>query len=148
VPTIWNTSTRQDTTIHFNLDIEEDSEEPLEEFSRLKRLGNFKAAGEFFQANLFGYIEDSPYVAVEYADMLLEQGDYERLFELNQDYGPFLGKVSSPAFQSHWALIIACAGMQSRGGLREAVEVLESSQHSRLVLSTEVIIFRDSAAES
>ncbi|KAI9739959.1 MAG: hypothetical protein M1818_005015 [Claussenomyces sp. TS43310] len=70
-----------DTTISLELDIEEDLEGQLEEFSRLKRLGHFKAAEQYFQSNLRDYV-DLPPVAVEYAEMLLRQGAYKHLKEL------------------------------------------------------------------
>ncbi|KAE8441515.1 hypothetical protein EG329_004903 [Mollisiaceae sp. DMI_Dod_QoI] len=76
-------SLNRDTTIHLQLDIEEDLESRLEEFSRLKRLGNYSAAEEYFQGNLQKFT-DVPPVSVEFADMLLTQGAYKRLKELRQ----------------------------------------------------------------
>lgn len=69
------------TTVHLELDIEGDVESHLEEFSRLKRLGHFHAAEQYFQSNLHDYL-DVPPVAIEYAEMLLLQGAYKRLKEL------------------------------------------------------------------
>jgi hypothetical protein len=77
-------SLNRDTTIHLQLDIEEDLESCLEEFSRLKRLGNYRGAEEYFQGNLQKFI-DIPPVSVELADMLLTQGAYKRLKELRQE---------------------------------------------------------------
>ncbi len=73
----------QDTTIHFELDIEGDVESQLEEFSHLKRLGNFHLAEQYFKTNLHEYL-DVPPVAVEYAEMLSQQGAYQRLTDLVQ----------------------------------------------------------------
>jgi hypothetical protein len=70
-----------DTTVHLELDIEEDVEGQLEELSRLKILGHFNVAEQHFQTNLRDY-SDVPPVAVEYAEMLLQQGAYKRLKEL------------------------------------------------------------------
>jgi hypothetical protein len=64
--------------------VEEDVDGQLEEFCRLKRLGHFKDAEEYFQSQLLGQIKNLP-VAVEYAGMLLEQGAYKRIDELIQD---------------------------------------------------------------
>lgn len=80
VQTVWNPSTAHDTTVHFELDVAEDIEGHIEEFSYLKRLGNFKAAEKYFHTNLQDYIDLLP-VTVEYADMLLEQGAYKRLVD-------------------------------------------------------------------
>jgi hypothetical protein len=74
-------SSNRDTTIHFQLDIEEDLESRLEEFSRLKRLGNYKGAEKYFEDNLQKFI-DIPPVSVELADMLLTQGAHKHLKEL------------------------------------------------------------------
>lgn len=73
----------RDTTVHLELDIEGDVESQLEEFSHLKRLGNFTAAEQYFQNDLYEYL-DVPPVAVEYAEMLLQQGAYQRLKDLLQ----------------------------------------------------------------
>lgn len=81
VSTILGPDSNQDTTVHLELEVEEDLESELEEFSRLKRLGHFKAAEQHFQNTLRDYIEAPP-LAVEYADMLLQQGAYKRLREL------------------------------------------------------------------
>ncbi|KAL2010815.1 hypothetical protein VTN00DRAFT_3533 [Thermoascus crustaceus] len=80
VQTVLNPSTAGDTTVHFELDVAEDIEGYIEEFSYLKRLGNFEAAEKYFQSNLQDYIDILP-ITVEYADMLLEQGAYKRLVD-------------------------------------------------------------------
>jgi hypothetical protein len=81
---IWNETTNRDATLHFELDVEEDIEGKLEHFCRMKRLGHFKDAEEYFQNYLLDQIDNLP-IAVEYATMLLEQGAYKRLDELIQD---------------------------------------------------------------
>ncbi|KAH7418911.1 hypothetical protein BKA64DRAFT_763792 [Cadophora sp. MPI-SDFR-AT-0126] len=78
---ILGPSVKRDTTIHLQLDVEHDLESRLEEFSRLKRLGDFLGANKYFEANLQEFIHISP-VSVELADMLLAQGAYKRLKEL------------------------------------------------------------------
>jgi hypothetical protein len=85
VQTVWCPTTKQnDVTLHFSLDIADDIEGLLEEFSRLKRLGHFTEALEYFDANLQTHL-DLPLVAIEYADLLAEQGAYQRLRELRLD---------------------------------------------------------------
>ncbi|RFU35427.1 hypothetical protein B7463_g893, partial [Scytalidium lignicola] len=90
IEAVWVPSLNRDTTVHLELDIEEDLETQLEEFSRLKRLGHFKAAEHYFQTNLHDYI-DIPLVTVEYADMLFQQGAYKHLIHLLST-----GELSSP----------------------------------------------------
>jgi hypothetical protein len=71
------------TTVHVELDIEGDIESHLEEFSHLKRLGRFTAAEQYYKHNLYEH-RNVPPVAVEYAEMLLQQGAYQRLKDLLQ----------------------------------------------------------------
>ncbi|KAI0841006.1 hypothetical protein F5Y06DRAFT_308618, partial [Hypoxylon sp. FL0890] len=47
---------------------------------RLKRLGDFTSARRFFKENLQEYL-DRPQIIIEYAELLLEQGDYKTLSE-------------------------------------------------------------------
>ncbi|KFX91393.1 hypothetical protein V490_05944 [Pseudogymnoascus sp. VKM F-3557] len=72
---IWNPSLPRDTTVSLELDIEDDIESQLEEFSHLVRLGHFKEAEQHFERHLAGHISQEP-VLLEYLDMLLERGDY------------------------------------------------------------------------
>lgn len=57
------------------MEIEEDLEQEIENFVRLKRLGQYKKAHEMFEEVLTRHIAFFPVVA-EYADLLLEQGRY------------------------------------------------------------------------
>lgn len=72
---IWNPSSSRDTTVHLEVDIEDDIEGYLEEFSRLSRLGHFKEAEQRFEQNLIDNIRSEP-VLLEYMDMLSNRGDY------------------------------------------------------------------------
>lgn len=65
-------------TIHAELEVLEDLDEELEEFSRLARMGNFREAKSFFDEKLRIFM-DKPYVFVQYAEMLLRQGDYKSI---------------------------------------------------------------------
>lgn len=65
----------KNVTVELELDIFPDVEDELEEFSRLRRLGRFTEANDFFQSKLTAQLEN-PYVKVQYAEMLLAQGDY------------------------------------------------------------------------
>ncbi|KAL7627464.1 hypothetical protein AAE478_001657 [Parahypoxylon ruwenzoriense] len=81
---IWDPSHNADITVHLKMSIQEDLDESLEEFCRLQRLGDFASARKFFMENLRDHIE-KPYVFIAYAEMLLEQGDYHTLSEIDGD---------------------------------------------------------------
>lgn len=72
----------RDHTVHLELDLVEDFDEELEEFNRLVRIGSFEVAKAFFNLHLKAHISD-PYVFVQYAEMLLEKGDFHSLSALN-----------------------------------------------------------------
>ncbi|KAI1198967.1 hypothetical protein F5X97DRAFT_139600 [Nemania serpens] len=73
-----------DLTVHLTMDLEEDLEQHLDEMNRLSRLGHFLPAREFFNENLQHHI-DNPYVIVQYADLLLHQGDFKGVTLLKDD---------------------------------------------------------------
>ncbi|KAL4934209.1 uncharacterized protein BDV17DRAFT_285935 [Aspergillus undulatus] len=76
----WSQSTTKDVTIHFAMEVSDDIDSLIDEFSRLKRLGDFSSAEQYFQSNLEPFLDTLP-VAIEYADMLVEQGAYGRVHE-------------------------------------------------------------------
>lgn len=71
----------KDMSIRLELDLEEDWEDELEEFCRLKRLGLFKKAKEHFLSKL-GHVNTMPYIRVQYAEMLQSCGDFKSLQHL------------------------------------------------------------------
>ncbi|KAI0195279.1 hypothetical protein EV127DRAFT_477806 [Xylaria flabelliformis] len=73
-----------DLTVHLTMDLEEDLEHHLDEMNRLSRLGHFSSAKEIFNENLQHHI-DNPYVLVQYADLLLRQGDLKGVTCLKDD---------------------------------------------------------------
>ncbi|KAI0487094.1 hypothetical protein F4859DRAFT_502361 [Xylaria cf. heliscus] len=73
-----------DLTVHLTMDLEEDLEHHLDELNRLSRLGHFSSAREMFVENLQDHI-DNPYVLVQYADLLLHQGDLKGVALLKDD---------------------------------------------------------------
>lgn len=81
----------KDCTVHFEMDIEDDLEVQLEEFSRLKRLGRFGAAQELFQRELAEHTYSLP-ILVEHADLLYDQGDYRGFSDLVLGYRQRLSK--------------------------------------------------------
>lgn len=78
--TIYDARVARDVTIHFNLPISRDFENETENFSRLWRLGNFSDARDYFEQELKSHL-DHPVIFVQYAEVLLEMGDY-KAFEL------------------------------------------------------------------
>ena len=139
--TLWTPSMTKDTTIHYDMDIVEDVGLRLEEFSRLKRLGQFAAAERYFQESLSDSIDLSP-VAVEYADMLVEQGAYERLHRVLSRQLGLVGSKSGSThlpsslssddspyrflYKANLQLIQAFSAIQSQGLMQEAYEEVRS----------------------
>ena len=78
--TVLDANVTRDVTVHFNLPLFEDFDAEVENFSRFSRLGNFTAAREFFEQNLKAHL-DHPVVFIQYAEALLDMGDYNG-FEL------------------------------------------------------------------
>ncbi|KAJ5086834.1 hypothetical protein NUU61_008141 [Penicillium alfredii] len=72
---------QKDVTLHFTMDIAEDIEGALEELARLKRLGHFKEAQEYVATHLDHHL-NLPLVAIEYADLLRQQGAHRQLHDL------------------------------------------------------------------
>jgi hypothetical protein len=130
--TIWNASTKQDVTLHFEMDIAQDVESKLEEFSELKRLGQFHAAEQFYQDSLEPFSNFYP-IAIEYADMLVEQGAHERLqqfmaakkellpsTEQDPEDNPLQGGEVNERFNLQ--LIAAYSAIHTHGRLKEAYD--------------------------
>ncbi|KAE9566490.1 hypothetical protein CGMCC3_g17339, partial [Colletotrichum fructicola] len=67
------------------MDMTEDVEEELEEFSRLRRIGHFKAARRYFEEHLESCIENA-YVLDQYSQFLLEISDVHTLTKLAREY--------------------------------------------------------------
>lgn len=94
---LCNTDEPQNVSIHLELPVSEDFEAGLEEFSRLKRLGNFKGAKDYFKDNLEAYI-GHPYVFVQYAEMLLAMADFQSFGLLDAE--PVFGNDTSSGYSS------------------------------------------------
>lgn len=80
VDAVLGPSCTKDTTIHFELSIEEDARSILEDLSRLRCLGNFALAGKCF-GDYFQRLPLRYQFCYEYCDMLLEQGAYEQILD-------------------------------------------------------------------
>ncbi|KAI2829009.1 hypothetical protein CBS147343_4415 [Aspergillus niger] len=70
----------KDITAHLNLDVALDLEHELGYLARLNRLGHFKKGIRYFERRLAPYVDFFPVVA-EYADLLLEQGNFGNLHQ-------------------------------------------------------------------
>ncbi|KAF5581504.1 hypothetical protein FPANT_8892 [Fusarium pseudoanthophilum] len=81
----YNNIHSKDTTVHLELDIVNDLDHELEEFNRLVRQGLFTSAQSFFDKYLATQ-KSNPWIFVQYAEMLIEMGDYKSFNDLNLDH--------------------------------------------------------------
>ncbi|GLA57973.1 hypothetical protein AtubIFM54640_005775 [Aspergillus tubingensis] len=108
------------TNLSFELELEEDFESEIQHFSKLSRERNYAKAHEFFDSVLKKHIGFFP-VAVEYADMLYEQGCYRQLSKFLEE--------RIDAIRDKWPkdetqllrLMNALAGIHYRGSLDTAL---------------------------
>lgn len=71
----------KDITIRLAMPVEEDLGPDLDEFCRLRRLGQFKDARSLYRARLERH-STTPYIFLHYAEMLVVSGDYRSFHEL------------------------------------------------------------------
>lgn len=83
IDAVYNSTNTRDLTIHLDLELTRDIDDEIEEFSRLSRLGNYASAESFFDLNLRAHFS-TPSLFVQYADMLLEKGDFKALMLLDE----------------------------------------------------------------
>lgn len=111
---VYNSSHSRDVTIHVELNVTEDIDEELEEFNRLTRIGNFRGAKSFFDEKLRIFM-DNPHVFVQYAEMLLRQGDFKsiqrlddsRVFPSTKGYSEDANETHLQNLRHNWCLIEA-----------------------------------------
>ncbi|KAI0202089.1 hypothetical protein F4808DRAFT_449825 [Astrocystis sublimbata] len=141
-----------DLTVHLTMDVEEDLENHLDEMSRLSRLGHFLPAKAYFDENLQHHI-DNPYVLVQYADLLLRQGDLKGVTLLKteaidklEDERP--DSAESRILRVYFELIRVLAKSYTLDNLRglstvfeDAVDILNAIDPDKPISSTEVGIF-------
>ncbi|KAJ5753974.1 uncharacterized protein N7511_008127 [Penicillium nucicola] len=128
---IWTPSTKHDMTMHFEMEIVDDIESRIEEFSKLKRLGDFRTAEQFYR-DFLEPLSDTYVIANEYADMLIEQGAYEKLNQYMRTKQGLFNKA--PVFNSYYPrseadilranllLMAALSAAKTRNELKEAYE--------------------------
>lgn len=108
------------TNLSFELELREDLESEIQHFSKLSRVRNYAKAHEFFDRVLKKHIDVFP-VAVEYADMLNEQGGYRQLSNfLKERIDAMCDKYAKGETQL-LQLMKALAGMHYRGVLDTAL---------------------------
>ncbi|KAL3303969.1 tetratricopeptide repeat domain-containing protein [Colletotrichum asianum] len=97
-----NPQSPQDVSLSADAGITDDFEEPLEEYSRLWRLGQFEAARTLFDQCLLDLIEN-PYVLEQHGQCLLEMLDYNTLAQLAKEFPP---RPAEGAVQTSWYLLL------------------------------------------
>ncbi|KAH6885311.1 hypothetical protein B0T10DRAFT_576960 [Thelonectria olida] len=165
IQTIFDPNHPRDVTVHLELPISDDFGDELEEFSRLKRLGNFRAAIGYFEENLEDY-QTHPYIFVQYAETLLEMGDYKSFGLLkpnlvfkrssSRDGQGFRGQhdgAKSDAkskelrlLRLNWDLLEATCTIHRQGTIHQAIglanEALRTVNFELEIGSTEIQIFK------
>jgi hypothetical protein len=145
IQTVFNASHPRDVTVHLELPISDDFGDELEEFSRLKRLGNFRVAISYFEENLTDY-QAHPYIFVQYAEMLLEMGDYKS-FDLLKPGLVFRGSSSQDGqgirgqqgaanskelnlLHLNWDLLEATSTIHRQGTIHQAIGLANEALHT------------------
>ncbi|KAI3537092.1 hypothetical protein CSPX01_10390 [Colletotrichum filicis] len=80
-----NPQNPQDVAILTELDMTDDLEEDLEEYSRLVRMGRFKAARIYFDDRLVHFI-DNLYILDQYCSTLLAMSDFQALSRIAKEF--------------------------------------------------------------
>jgi hypothetical protein len=146
--TILNPATSKDVTVHFHMDVAGDIGVLLEEFSRLKRLGGFQAAAHYFDENLRDFADVLP-VVIEYADMLVEQGAYQRLKDFLRQHNQVLQRSTkivrlitdeereTLVYQASLQLIDVFASMHLTGNMDTTYDMVrEVTKTARAILNS------------
>ncbi|KAI9933783.1 hypothetical protein MW887_004855 [Aspergillus wentii] len=117
-------SSDKDVTVHLDLEAGLDVTGDLERLSELNRLGRFSEGIKLFHERLAPHLDFFPVVA-EYADLLLEQGDFGALIKLaDEESVPFQEKFDSDQVLL-LKLLVSLAGMHTKGALLPALERAE-----------------------
>ncbi|GAP83909.1 hypothetical protein SAMD00023353_0503280 [Rosellinia necatrix] len=129
IDAVWIPNISKSVIIDMKLGITEDVDQELEEISRLRRLGNFKAAQRFLKQQLPGRSDD-PYFFVLYAQLLFEMGDF-RSFDMLRPTRVF-GAAQDEAMQKNqdllrqsWNLLILMAMLPGRDCADRAIKEID-----------------------
>ncbi|KAH7176738.1 hypothetical protein EDB81DRAFT_49620 [Dactylonectria macrodidyma] len=120
--TVYNSIHSKDVTVRLEYDMVSDLDEELEEFNGLVRRGDFRNAKSFFNDNLVAHIAD-PWIFIQYAEMLLDMGDYKSFHQLNPEPVFRQFQFTGESDESH-----ALATLELNWRLLKAV-ALSHSQH-------------------
>jgi hypothetical protein len=143
---MFNPDHRTDCTVHLKLPITVDLDDELEEFSRLKRFGDFAAAKGYFRDHLESY-HDYPYVFVQYAEMLLDMEDFASFGALNPSAvfdmsdRTYVTRNFAPPDKRHtpetsealdllrryWQLLEAASLIRCRGMIHQALKIVNAT---------------------
>ncbi|PHH89870.1 hypothetical protein CDD83_5075 [Cordyceps sp. RAO-2017] len=106
-----NPQAPQDMTLHMSLDVTDDLDGLLEEYSKLWRLGHFDSAQALFKDRLEHFLDNS-YVLTQHGQCLLQAKAFTQLAELAARFSP--NPLSDgDALQLSWNLILRRAEMES-----------------------------------
>lgn len=140
-----------DLTVHLELDLQQDLEDQIEELARLSRLGQFAAAKDLLEGSLQWHLEN-PYVLVQHAGLLLQQGKFRSVTLLRGDLLRDLETKSPDSKDLHllrinWDLMQLSAKRHTLEALgnvsalfEEVAQVLDGLTDARSVGSIEVSI--------
>ncbi|KAI3318046.1 hypothetical protein HD806DRAFT_512937 [Xylariaceae sp. AK1471] len=132
-------------TVHLELKVYEDLDQRLEELSYLSRIGHFDAARKFFTRNLQDQIH-KPYVRVQYGELLLLQGDFKTLKQLE---GPNITNHDAPndvqLLHGYWDMMQLYAARHKPSAIEadktsELLLLLERTQNFNNISSTQIKI--------
>lgn len=139
VDAVYNSTDARDLTVHLELDLLRDVDEELEDFNQLARMGNFTAAESCFESYLKEHMSTDPSIFVQYAEMLLEKGDYKSLLVLdgNSVFGRrgFPGRKNPEKFECkeplemNWMLVRAMALFHSQHKLHKVWGGIKTPLH-------------------
>lgn len=118
-----NSALLEQGTTHFALEmeVEEDLEQEIETFVRLKRLGHYNKAHEMFEQVLISHIAFFPVVA-EYADLLLEEGKYGALLRFLDIQIECMETIFEEDELELLKIMRSLALIHTKGALRAALE--------------------------
>lgn len=116
-------------TIDMDLGITKDVDLELEEFSRLRRLGEFTSAQRFLEEN-FSDRADDPYFFVLHAQLLLEMGDFRSFDKLRPtrvfgDMKDELVQKNQDLPRVSWNLLILLVMLPGRDYMQQAVNEID-----------------------
>jgi len=146
---IYTPGKSKDITVHVSLDVTHDVDEELEKFSKLRRLGDFKEAQKLFNERLSDRFDD-PYFFIQYAQLLLEAGDFRSFSTLRSSH--VFGDLDHNSPQNdqelllmNWNLLVLLAMLHTSDlavlALREARNALSLLSSRQELRSTEVCTF-------